>query len=56
MKTSMTKYVAAIGLAGVLVLAATAALAQNGLGGSNSYPSQYCVPQDENSGLRSIYC
>jgi hypothetical protein len=67
MKTSVKKYVAAIGLAGGLVLVAgTSSLAQSPAefaqirpdeGGGGGFPYQYCVPQDENSGLRQpLYC
>ncbi len=60
MKTSMMKYVGAIGLAGALALmAATSSFAQirTGEEGGKGYPFPYCVPQDESSGLRqSLYC
>ena len=66
MKTSVKKYVAAIGLAGGLVLVAgTSSLAQSPAEfaqirpeeGGGGFPYQYCVPQDENSGLRQpLYC
>ncbi len=59
MKTSIMKYGGAIGLAGALALvAATSSFAQIRTGeGSNGYPYQYCVPQDESAGLRqALYC
>jgi hypothetical protein len=68
MKMSVTKYVRAIGLAGALaVVTPTTAFAQSGPdfaqirpdegGGGGGFPYQYCVPQDENSGLRQpLYC
>jgi hypothetical protein len=67
MKASVKKYAGAIGLAGALVVVtATSAFAQSGPdfaqlrpdeGGGGGFPYQYCVPQDENSGLRQpLYC
>ena len=65
MKTSVKKYVGAIGLAGALALiAATSAFGGPDVaqlrpdeGGGAGFPYQYCVPQDENSGLRQpLYC
>jgi hypothetical protein len=65
MTTSVKKYVGAIGLAGTLTLiAVTSAFGGPDLaqirpedGGGAGFPYQYCVPQDENSGLRQpLYC
>ncbi len=60
MKTSVTRYLGAIGLAGALaVLAATSSFAQlrTGEGGGSGFPYQYCVPQDESAGLRQpLFC
>jgi hypothetical protein len=60
MKTSLRKYVGAIGLAGALALmGAASSFAQVGAGegGGYGYPHQYCVPQDESAGVRQpLYC
>ena len=59
MKASLVKYAAAIGLVGVLaVVGAASSFAQVGMGNDGySYPHQYCVPQDEDGGLRQPpYC
>jgi hypothetical protein len=60
MNASLMKYVGAIGLVGVLALVgAASSVAQAGTGkdGGYSYPYQYCVPQDEDAGLRQPpYC
>jgi hypothetical protein len=66
MNKSAKHYAGAAALAGALALAAVSALAQGGPdlaqlrpedGGGAGFPYQYCVPQDENSGLRQpLYC
>jgi hypothetical protein len=67
MKKSVKQHAGAAALAGALALtAAVSAFAQGAPdfaqlrpedGGGAGFPYQYCVPQDENSGLRQpLYC